>query len=522
MRSDSSGGQQATVAETPRVYLDTRMPVATGRRLTVSAGGDLQAALDRARPGDEIVLTAGVTYTGNFNLPAKVGTSRAPGSGMVVTVRSSMLSSLAEGRRVGLSDTLMMARIVTRINGAEVIGSSPGAAGWRLAGLEITAAPIVTQLGRLVRFGNGSGTAQNTDASVPQNLVLDRSYVHAGPTLDIRRCIDLQSGASAVIDSYIAGCHSVGGDAQAIAGWNGPGPYKITNNYLEASTEIVSFGGADPGIRDLVPSDIEIRRNHFFRPVAWKGVWLVKNLFELKSAKRVLVEGNVMENNWAHGQAGSAIVLKSTNQDGGCPWCGTQDVTFRLNLVRNTGSGFALSAAPDPNVTSYPLQRITIQDNILANIDVAPIFNGDGRGFLINQNPADLTIVHNTVISPTNSGIGFGGPLQTPPVRLIIRDNIIGGGQYGVKGPGLAAGTATISTFMDSRAFGGNVLILTNGSGYPGGNYLLSSVAAVGFANATGLDFRLIGGMRNRGTDGRDPGADVNAVNAAIAGVVVP
>ena len=521
--AESAHSQQATVAELPRVFLDTRMPSSGGRTLTVGPRGDLQAALDRARPGDEIVLQAGATYAGNFVLPVKMGASRTPGTGLVITVRSSALSSLREGRRVGPGDTLMMARLVTRTNGVEVVGTSPGTSGWRLAGLEVTAAPSVTQLGRLVRFGDGNGGIQNTVERVPQNLVLDRSYVHAGPTLDIRRCIDLHSAASAVIDSYIAGCHSSNGDAQAIVGWNGPGPYKIVNNYLEASTENIAFGGADPGIPDLVPSDIEVRRNHLFRPVAWKGAWLVKNLFETKSATRVLVEGNVMENNWAHGQAGSAIVLKSTNQDGRCPWCGTQDVTFRLNLIRNTGSGFNLSAAPDPNVTRFPLQRITITDNVIVTIDVAP-FSGDGRGFLINGNVTDMTIAHNTLLSPTNSAVSFGGSPQLPAVRLIIRDNIIGGGQYGVKGAGLGAGTATMNTYMPGGAFQGNVLILPNGSGYPAGTFFASSLAAVGFANVAGLDFRLVGGsaFRNRATDGRDPGADIDALNAAIAGVVVP
>src|SRR4051812_13078409 len=98
----------------------------------------------------------------------------------------------------------------------------------------------------------------------------------------------------------------VGSDAQAIAGWSGPGPYKIVNNYLEGSTENLIFGGAgnnslmqlmlsidtnaDPVITNLVPSDIEVRNNYFFKPLSWKqddpsyaGMhWAVKNIFELK------------------------------------------------------------------------------------------------------------------------------------------------------------------------------------------------------------------------------------------------
>ena len=45
-----------------------------GRRratIVVRADDDLQAALDRARPGDTLLLEAGATYTGNFVLPDK-------------------------------------------------------------------------------------------------------------------------------------------------------------------------------------------------------------------------------------------------------------------------------------------------------------------------------------------------------------------------------------------------------------------------------------------------------------------
>ena len=46
---------------------------ASGATLTIPAGGDLQAALNNAAPGDTIVLAAGATYTGSFVLPAKSG-----------------------------------------------------------------------------------------------------------------------------------------------------------------------------------------------------------------------------------------------------------------------------------------------------------------------------------------------------------------------------------------------------------------------------------------------------------------
>ena len=102
-------------------------------------------------------------------------------------------------------------------------------------------------------------------------------------------------------------------------------------------------GGADAKVADLVPSDIEIRRNHFRKPLSWKegnseygGIkWSVKNLFELKNAQRVLVEANVFENVWVEAQTGYAVLFKSVNQDGSAPWSVTQDVEFRDNVVRH-------------------------------------------------------------------------------------------------------------------------------------------------------------------------------------------
>src|SRR5215510_4762983 len=68
--------------ELPRVFIDTNYKPPTGRTIAVPAGGDFQAAINQAQPGDVITLRAGATYTGNFTLPTKSG------SGWIV-IRSS-------------------------------------------------------------------------------------------------------------------------------------------------------------------------------------------------------------------------------------------------------------------------------------------------------------------------------------------------------------------------------------------------------------------------------------------------
>ena len=92
---------------------------------------------------------------------------------------------------------------------------------------------------------------------------------------------------------------------------------------IEGAGINVMFGGSQTASSALMPSDITIRRNHVYKDPAWKGVWTVKNLLEFKIGRRVLIEGNVLENNWRNAQTGFAINLKSTNQTGAAPWSET-------------------------------------------------------------------------------------------------------------------------------------------------------------------------------------------------------
>jgi hypothetical protein len=505
------------LANLPQVFLNTTMPAAPaagGKIISVAAGGNLQSAIYNAVPGDVIELANGATFNGNFTLPNK-GTS----SQWIIIRPASMSGGPAPGSRMtpALAAAARLPKILSTTNQG-AFNTDNGAHHYRLIGLDVSVPASINNTG-LIRFGTGY---ESTMAQMPHDLVLDRMYIHGTTTGNVRRCVSLNGVSTALIDSYISDCHEAGADAQGISGWSGPGPFKIVNNYIEASGENIMFGGSDPVISGVIPSDIEFRRNHVFKPTSWRGTWMVKNLFEVKNAQRMLIEGNIFENNWQDGQSGSAIVIKSVNQGGTCPWCVAKDITVRYNLIKNVGSGFALTGH-DVGAASR-MTRVTITDNIITGIDVRPQFDGDGRAFLINNDPIDLVITHNTTPDPTNMAITFGGPTTELPTRLIVRDNLMGGGQYGVKGPGMATST-TLATFMPG-GWRGNALILapTNQAGYPTGTLFVSSLSGVGFVNPSALDFRLLSTsvLRLKATDGRDPGADVNAVNAAIAGVIVP
>ena len=248
------GNQTKTRVELPRVILDFPFPEMTGRTINVKAGDNLQSALNRARRGDEIVLEASAQFTGNFTLPSLRGSAR---DGWVV-IRGSKSERLPElGTRVSMQDGMLMPAIITP-NTDPAIRFEAGASGWRLVGLEVTASPAVTRQQYGLIFVGENSQKQSTLESVPSDIVLDRMYIHGQASTNLSRCVALNSARTQVSDSYITECHGKDFDSQAIWGGNGPGPFRIVNNYLagagEKRVEVAVFvdqgrGGLDADAR---------------------------------------------------------------------------------------------------------------------------------------------------------------------------------------------------------------------------------------------------------------------------------
>ncbi len=501
----------ATTAELPRLYVDTAQVAPSGRTIPVGAGGDFQAALNAAQAGDVITLAAGATFSGPFTLPAK------PGEGWIVVRPGAPDGSLPPpGTRVDPSYATVMPKLVSA--SGSVITAAPGAHHYRFLGIEIRPREG-TFLYNLVLLGS----AETSEDRLPHHIVFDRCYLHGDSKKGTRRGIAMNSRHTAVIDSYLSDFKEVGADTQAILGWNGSGPFKIVNNYLEAAGENVMFGGgADPAIPDLVPSDIEIRRNHVSKPLSWKvgdpsfqGMpWAVKNLFELKNARRVLIEGNLFEHNWVHAQAGFAIIFTVRNERGSAPWSVVEDVTFANNIVRHTASGINILGRDD-NYPSQQTKRILIRNNLFTDVG-GPRWGGGGRLFQLLRGSAQVVIDHNTAFQTDNIVLADG----EPHVGFVFRNNITPHNSVGVFGSGQRSGLPTLNFYFPGFVFVKNAIVGSHlGAEYPPNNFNPASLAAVGFVDAAGGDYRLANSspLKNAGTDGKDVGVDFAALAAAMA-----
>jgi len=504
-------GRPASGPELPRSCVDTSLVPPAGRTIAVAAGGDFQAALKAAQPGDVITLEAGAKFTGNFTLPNK------PGAGWIVVRTAAPDGRLpAPGTRVTPASAGAFPKLISP-NGRPVLTAAPGAHHYRFVGLEFTVTPDVAGYD-LISLGNRPASA----ADVPHNLIFDRVYVHGTPTANLRRGIALNSAWTAVVDSHISDVHEIGADSQAIGGWDGPGPFRIVNNHLEGAGENVMFGGADPSLASLVPSDIEIRRNHFVKPLAWRigdpsyagRAWTVKNLLELKNARRVLIEGNLFEHNWAHAQGGTAIVFTVRNQDGGAPWSAVEDVTFINNVVRRTGAGIGMHGMDSK--PSQPTKRVLIKNNLFEDVSGAR-WGGGGRLFQLYNGVTDLVIDHNTAFQDGPIIMAEG----RPHTGFVYRNNLAPHNEYGIQGTGTAPGKGTLDAYFPGAVVEMNVIVANPYvAQYPPNNFYPASLAAVGFAELTGGNYRLgaTSPFLRGGTDRKDIGADLDALAAAMAG----
>ena len=533
-----------------------------GKQIPVGANSELPAALESAKCGDTLLLAAGASFEIK-DLPAKkcddqhyitirtdTPDSKLPPEGTRITPAWAGVPSLpgrpAYAQPAGGPAKLMATLVVARPSGATV-GDH-----YRFVGLE-WASKTGVHVARLV-------TTEGAD-----HIIFDRNWLHPSEGAEMNKGIGMIHGTRfiAVINSYLNGfaCIARTGtctDSSAVGGGNGDLPIstlKIYNNFLEASGENILFGGAASQIN---PTDIEIRRNHLFRPMLWKkgepgytpagsgNPVIVKNHFELKSGIRVLFEANLMENCWGgFTQTGSSILLTPKNQNDKCPKCAVTDVTVRYNRIRNVAGVMQIANIPsDAGGTSTDGGRYSIHD-LLADSVHDKDWEGFGAFAIVLSNTPLLHDVALDHVTAFVSGPLFyiGNKKQKIP-NFSVTDSVFlsgqtlpdfastGGGQANCAHDAQRAGAeAVLNACFINYKFERNLII--GGVGiFPKGNIVVGSPQAAGIRDlkdtvskdprlcrAKGPDCSKVSPAAAAASDGRDLGADVDAVEAAIAGV---
>lgn len=486
----------------------------------VHAGGNLQTAITNAQPGDTLVLDAGASFTGPFTLPNKGSVSK------YITITSSALASLpGPGRRVSPADAANMPKILAP-NSDNALRTAASASYYQFVGVEFAPVNSSATIYDLILLGDGGGTAQTSLTQVPHHLRFDRCYIHGYSTEYVKRGVALNSAETSIFNSHISDIHVAGQDAQGIAGWNGPGPFHIVNNFIAASGQNIGFGGALPAINGLVPSDIEILRNHLFKPTSWKpgepdyaGIqWTIKSLLEFKSGQRVVVEGNLMENNWWDTGYG-AINLTVRNDSGS--WATIQNMDIRNNVVRHVALAVNVLGLDTygPTVQGHDLR---LYNNVFYDVNSARWTDTGYWMRLSSMN--NLTLDHNVMLN-SSSILWVYGPACT---GFVMTNNVAPHNNYGIMGQDRGPGADTINVFFPSSVIRRNVIIgQTSGGGslsgypfyYPTDNFYPATLAAVGFVDSAGGDYNLAASSAYKGqaTDGKDVGISPGALESAAS-----
>jgi hypothetical protein len=572
LQTSPQSGEFDGPAELPRVYVESslRATPAPGRTLSVRAGEDPSKVLSKASCGDTVELQAGTSF-GALQLPQKncddahwivvrtsAPDSKLPPEGTRLTPCYAGVSSLPGRPDLHCAST---ENVLAKIEFSGKGGSGPvtfatGANHYRLIGLEITRAASGGCVYNLVDF---KGPADH--------VVFDRLWMHGTAQDETVRGIMLGSGRHvAIVDSFFSDFHCVARtgactDAQAIFGGLGDspmGPYKIVNNFLEAAAENILFGG---GEATMAPADIEIRHNYLFKPLTWmKGQvgfvggrdgspFIVKNLFELKNAQRVLFDGNILENTWGgFSQAGFGILLTPKNQSNGagnvCPDCIVTDITIRRSQMRHIGSGFQIANAAAGNAQGVARDggRYSIHDVVLDDFQPT-LYKGFGVFVQISTTPGvpalprlhDVKIDHVLALAP-QAFLMLGGPPNDPRMSgLSITNSIFTtgpkpvvstGGGPGVNCAAMQGGKTAemaLRECFSSYSFHHNVII-GSGETWPKDNRTVKNVAEVGFINykdGNPGDYHLSQSskFKHAAADQKDVGPDLDAIEQATSGV---
>jgi len=558
LRVTNSASQ--TAESVVAVYV-TDQPPAT-REFVVRTGSELLTAYNQCVGGEHIIIPAGTVITGTVDLPAR------PFSDFV-TIRSS--AAMPEMPvRVGANQTDLaifrggyLNELPFRIrNRASKI---------RLSGLKFEPFPGSGEFDKnyyLMQIGEGFEQASGDDN--PTRIIVDHCVINPPNNIQVVHGVLNDGYKVSILSSWLGNIKTYGTqDSQAVFSLDGRGAHVYNNNFFEAASESIIYGGAENSIDGMVPSNIEFRRCVFTKRLAWRqlpplsnGETLnAKNLFELKNVRRVYVEGSSFLNGF--GTYMAMTIVSSADipgGGGGTPWSVSEEVVFENNRLSHLNSGFSI--ARDfyrPGITYEPLkpQHIRLVNVLLDDLTFGRWGNGRTWTFFITA-VDDFLIKHVSVVDSIDTPdddhevmLYYNSVMSFRPE---VSDSIMPLNAGGIKnscGEGIAALNVGTSGWFDvsgnscGAASGanagtwrvaGNVFPKLranfNANTYPTGNSYPENYAGVGMqayrrcdasaandpCNLTVNDFALSAASpyKNKAGDNTDPGINAPLLNERL------
>jgi hypothetical protein len=227
------------------------------------------------------------------------------------------------------------------------------------------------------------------------------------------------------------------GTQSMIAGL-GTGPYLIQNNYINATGIAIHFDDMGNG-HNLVRESYTLKRNTFTarlehvpgRPESNGRAYYNRHFLEFKSGSRILVDGNIFENNQQH-VSPVACALAAMPVAGG----EMDDIKVSNNIFRNNAASIGVSGPIDnnsswPYVPSRPTKRVHIMNNLIYRGDgfgmSAKPFNSGAWGFQIGIGWAmeDVRIENNTAWDSRGTAPSFIVFAPYPIEGVSVTNNLI-------------------------------------------------------------------------------------------------
>ena len=407
-----------------------------------------------------------------------------------------------------------MPKIVTP-NSASAMQITAGANYYHFIGIEFFAAPGI-YIQDVIQAGNG--TESSVD-QLPHDIDFDRDYIHSDFPSGGKRGIALNGGSTTVQNCYISGFWSTWQDT--------PGPGRLERSrtlhdhkqLFRGGNRDVGFGGAVPNIGGVVPSNILIKNNLFYKPLSWMPgnpsyagipVW-VKNDIELKNAQNVTIDSNTFENNWKGAdQRGYFLLFNVRTESGQVPWAVVNDVKVINNVFRHSACGIDITGHDDDGSGSS--SNFLIQNNVWD--DISSNWGSDGRWFQATNGANNVTIDHNTVFE-TGFILGFDVGQE---YGINATNNIVlRGGDVVADGAGF--GTSALNAYDVGGTFTHNVVVGASAGQYPSDNFfpVVDRSGRIRELCRRGLWLASNSPYKNAGTDSKDLGANLTSNTASVA-----